>query len=160
MCTKAILVLTLSCIATAFPAAAQEMTKQAKIERMLTLSHVDRMMDQMMEQIKTITSSQLPANVTPEQRAKVEETTTKIMDLVKQRLSWDKMRPEYVKLYSDTYSDEEVNGILAFYESSAGQAMLEKMPELMAKSMALAQAQMSDILPEIQRISKEAAAQK
>jgi hypothetical protein len=46
--------------------------------------------------------------------------------------------------------------MLAFYQSPAGRAMLEKMPAMMPKSMALVQAQMGDLMPEILRITKEA----
>ncbi len=66
------------------------------------------------------------------------------------------MKPEYVRLYDEVYSDEELNGILAFYKSPAGQAFLNKMPLLMTKSMEIAQRRMAAVMPELQRITKEA----
>jgi hypothetical protein len=110
----------------------------------------------MFEQIKAMTASQLPPGTAPEQAAKAREIQGKIMDLVKARISWDKMRPQYIKLYSETFSDEEISGMLAFYESPPGRAMLQKMPELVTKVMQVAQAQMTDLVPEIQRITREA----
>jgi uncharacterized protein len=114
------------------------------------------MMDQVFNQMKAMTASQVPKGTTPEQQAREEETRSKIMDLIKSRMQWDKMRPQYVKLYSETFSDEEISGMLAFYESQAGRAMLAKMPVLMGKTMSLVQAQMTDLMPEIQRITREA----
>ena len=137
-------------------AGAQELTKQAKIERLLAVMNADSMIDQMFEQIKAMTASQLPPGTAPEQAAKAREIQGKIMDLVKGRISWDKMRPQYIKLYSETFSDEEISGMLAFYESPPGRAMLQKMPELVTKVMQVAQAQMTDLVPEIQRITREA----
>ncbi len=66
------------------------------------------------------------------------------------------MRVEFVRIYDELFSDDEINGILAFYQSPAGRATLEKMPQLMAKAMAFAQSQMADLMQEIQRITKEA----
>jgi hypothetical protein len=113
------------------------------------------MIDQMFEQIKAMTAAQVPPGTSPEQVAQARQVQTKIMDLVKARISWEKMRPQYVKLYAETFSDEEISGMLAFYGSPAGRAMLEKMPALVTKIMGVAQAQMKDILPEIQRIIRE-----
>jgi hypothetical protein len=67
-----------------------------------------------------------------------------------------KMKTMLVQVYADTYTEEEVDGILAFYKSPAGQAMLQKMPQLMQRSMAVSQQLMSDLMPEIQKMAKEA----
>jgi uncharacterized protein len=104
--------------------------------------------------MKRATTPALPASATPEQRAKAQEFRNKMLDLLKTRISWEKMRPGYVKAYSETFS-EEIDGILAFYESPAGRAMQAKTPILMPKIMALAQAQASELMPEIQRITRE-----
>jgi hypothetical protein len=134
---------------------AQQPAKEAKIERLLDAMNADAMIDQMLEQIKAMTASQVPPGATPEQIARAREIQNKVLDLVKARISWQKIRPQYVKLYSETFSDEEINGMLAFYESPAGRAMLQKMPALVTKVMEVAQAQMKDIMPEIQRILQE-----
>jgi len=137
-------------------ASAQELTKQAKIERILALTNADATMDQVLNQMKAMTPSITPAGSTPEQRARAQEVQNKVLDLVKARMSWDTMRPQYVKVYDEIFSDEEINGIFAFYQSPAGRAMLDKMPLLLSKVMALAQTQMTDLMPEILRITKEA----
>jgi hypothetical protein len=136
-------------------ACAQELTKQAKIERLLDAMNADATINQLFEQIKTMTAAQMPPGATPEQTAKAREIQDKILDLVKSRISWDKMRPSYIKLYSETFSEEEIGGMLAFYESPAGRAMLAKMPTLLTKLIEVAQAQMNDLQPEIQRIMRE-----
>jgi uncharacterized protein len=155
---KLIAVLALALLVTGPFAPAQELSKEAKIEQLLTVMNADAMIDQMFEQIKAMTASQAPPGTSPEQAAKAREIQSKILDLVKARISWEKMRPQYVKLYSETFSDEEISGMLGFYQSPAGRAMLAKMPTLTTKVMQVAQAQLADLLPEIQRITREAAA--
>jgi hypothetical protein len=142
------------------PVSAQPLTKQAKIEKILDLTNsqasVNQMLDQMTASMNSQMKTQMP-NATPERLAQMQEMQRKMLDLVKSRISWEKMRPEMVRAYSETYTDDEVNGILGFYESPAGQSFLKKSPMLMQKVMAVSQAQMADLMPEIQRIVKESA---
>jgi uncharacterized protein len=154
---KSIVLLTLGLLAGGTLATAQDSTKQAKIERILALTNADAVMDQMFAQIKTMSASMTPPGATPQQQARSQEIQDKIMDLVKARMGWDKLRPQYAKVYDSTFSADEIDGILAFYQSPAGQGMLRKMPQLLSQTMAVVQTQMADIMPDIQRIAKEAA---
>jgi hypothetical protein len=154
---KSIPVLTLTIIVTGLLASAQEPTKEAKIERVLALMKAEALTDQVFEQMKAMTASMVPPDATEKQRAHAQEVEAKVMDLVKDRMSWEKLRPVYVKMYSETFSDVEIDGMLAFYQSPAGRAMLEKMPLLVSKIMSLAQSQMAGIMPEIERLVKEPA---
>ncbi len=141
-----------------FPARAQESTKSANIEELLKMSNMESLSQQIYSQIRTRTSKQLDAVVGSEKaKAEAAQVVDKLLAQIQDRFSWDKMKPEYVRLYDEVYSDAEITGILTFYKSPAGQAYLIKMPQLMAKSMEMAQRPMADVMPEIQRITKEAA---
>jgi hypothetical protein len=148
-------VLTLTFILTGLAASAQEPTKEAKITRLLALMKAEALADQVFERMKAETATMSTADATEKERAHAQEIQAKIMDLVKDRMSWEKMRPVYVKMYSETFSGEEIDGMLAFYQSPAGQAVLEKMPQLVSRIMALAQSQMASLMPEIERLVKE-----
>ena len=129
--------------------------KEAQIDQLLSAMNADSTINQIFEQVKAMTASQLPAGATPEQAARAQEIQSRILDLVKSRIGWEKMRPQYVKMYSETFSEEEISAMLAFYQSPAGRAMLQKMPMIIRKSMEIAQTQMEDLLPEIQRIVRD-----
>jgi len=75
---------------------------------------------------------------------------------MRNQLSWDKIGPEIVKIYRDSFSVEEIDSLLAFYQSPVGRALVKKTPALMTKAMAIAQARMTAIMPEIQRLTREA----
>jgi len=147
-------ILTIALLVYGVPAHAQE-TKEAKIERILDLTNANAIIDQMFNQIKTMTASMLPKDATPEQSAKAQEMQNQILDLVKARMSWDKIRPQYLTIYNEVFTEDEISGILAFYESPAGRAMLSKTPTLLSKSMSIVQTQMGDLMPEVQRLTKE-----
>ena len=161
--SKIIASLFVACMFIAVPGQAQEPTKQAEIERILDLTNsaasVDKILDQMTSMINSQMKAQMP-KATPEQLAQAQEMQNKMVELIKSRLSWTRMRAEYVKVDADLYSDSEIEGLLAFYESPAGRGYLEKMPLMAQRMMAASQAQMGDLMPEIQRIMKESAQKK
>jgi hypothetical protein len=130
-------------------------TKEAKIEEILKLTRTESAMEQVFAQTKAIMLAQMPADATTQERAKAISTQAKIMDVIRARMSWDKLRPIYVKMYSETFTETEIDGILGFYRSPAGRATVDKMPLVMAKSMEFIQTQMSQIMPEVMRIVNE-----
>ena len=118
-------------------------TKTAKIEELFRLMKVDQMQKQMF--------AQMTASIPPEQR----QASSKVMALLSEKMGWDVMKPAYVKLYDDTFTENEISGILMFYESAPGQAFLSKMPLLMSNMMAIVQKQTAEMKPEIEKLAKE-----
>ncbi|HEY1207044.1 MAG: DUF2059 domain-containing protein [Bryobacteraceae bacterium] len=137
------------------PARADDATKKAKIEELMKASNVDQVMKQVFDQMRGVASAQFnKTDMSADARKAFAETQDRVMALVEERMG--KMKTMLVQVYADTYTEEEVDGILAFYKSPAGQAMLQKMPQLMQRSMAVSQQLMSDLMPEIQKMAKEA----
>ena len=138
------------------PALADEASKNAKIDEMLRLTHVDRTIGQTLDSMeKMVTSQMAKADLTAEERQHAEDVQSKMMALIAARLSWQNAKASYVKIYAETFSESEIDGILAFYKSPAGEAMLDKMPLLMQKSMEVSQQLMVDIMPQIQHMTEE-----
>lgn len=135
--------------------AAADDAKRAKIEELLKVMKTESMTEQMFGQMKGMMASQMKNATTPENQKAGEELSNKILAMVQERMSWTKMKPEYIRIYEETFSDEEVSGMLAFYQTPVGQAMLEKMPTVMAKSMEIGRRMMGDLMPEIQRMTSE-----
>ncbi len=50
----------------------------------------------------------------------------KVTQILTDELNWDKLRPQFVKLYADKFTEEELDGILAFFKSPVGQAWTTK----------------------------------
>ena len=130
----------------ASPARADEASKSAKAEELLRLTQGDAMM-KMVEPMMKGMQAQGDKDIPAEQRAKVGEMQEKIMALVAVSLS--KAKPALVKAYTDTYTEEEIDDILAFYKSPAGKAFLQKTPEFMQRSMPVTMQMMGDLLPQM-----------
>jgi uncharacterized protein len=137
------------------PSLFAQTTKTAKIEEIFHLTKIDQMQKQMMSQMSAMMKQQTMANLTPDQQKNATEMSQRVMEFTMQKMSWDVMKPEFIKLYDDTYTEDEISGILLFYQSPAGQAMLAKSPVLVANTMALVQKRMAEIKPELDDMIKK-----
>ena len=63
----------------------------------------------------------------------------------------------YVKIYAESLDQADVDGLIAFYQTPAGQAMLSKMPLVAQKSMEAVREMMGSVLPRIESALKDAA---
>jgi hypothetical protein len=98
-------------------------------------------------------TSQMPPAATPERQTKAQVLQARILDLVKARINWDKMRPAFVTVYSETCWDEEIDGCWLSISRAPDAPCLKRCRCSFQRQMALAQA-MGDLLPEIQRIPR------
>ncbi len=135
-------------------------SKQAKAEELLQLTHMDHMMTQMLgqmtERMKASTDQQAASmHMTPEQKTAYGEYQQKLDQLLASYLNWDKMKPVMVQAYSETYTDQELDGILNFYRSPAGQAMVAKSPELMSKTRTAMMQQIGALQPQVEQLTKD-----
>ncbi len=135
-----------------------EAPTEASVNEMLHYLQVDRLLSQAVTQMNdgivkamdqklqtTVGGRQL----TPEQTAAVDRFRTKFSKTVQDQLSLPKIQTIYVQVYRETFSQEEVNGIVAFYKSPAGQAVGQKYPEVMQKGQALMQARIQALSGEV-----------
>jgi hypothetical protein len=150
--------LTLLCLAACWhlPLAQAGDTREAKAERLLELVRAETMVVDSLKNLET----QLMSNgqralqgrsVTPEQRQQFDAAQQKMLATLQSQLSWEKIRVIYVQLYSEVYSEEEMDQIIAFLSTPAGQSMINKMPLLMQRAQELTMAELNKTLPAAQR---------
>jgi uncharacterized protein len=125
---------------------ADEASKSAKAAELLQLTQGDQMMKAMEPMMKGMLA-QAEKDIPAEQRAKVGEMQEKIMALI--AASLNNAKPALAKVYTDTYTEEEIDGILTFYKSTVGKAFLQKMPDVMQRSMPVMMQMMRDLQPEM-----------
>ena len=143
-----------------FPVLAQGAT-EASVERLFAAMNVERsvssMYPMMQNAMKQSMAQALPANATPQQKRAVEASQESFNAVMRDELNWERMKPDMVKAYVETYSEAEVLGMVAFFESPAGRAYTEKTPQLMQKSMALTQERMKNLIPRMRAAAEKAA---
>lgn len=136
-------------------ARAQQSSKEQKIYKLLEITNASVGTDKMLAQIQDMMTAQLPPGLPPEQVEKMDMVMGKAMGFVKEHLGVEKLHPQFVAIYRDIYTEEELDGLLAFYQSPTGKVMLEKMPVVMEKTMTLMQSEMMKLLPEMQKMLME-----
>ncbi len=92
---------------------------------------------------------------TPEQRQGFDAHMARVMDMVRAEMDWSRLKPEVARMYMETFSQEEVDGLLAFYRTPTGQALLSKMPVLMSKLVELTQARLRELMPRVLQSATE-----
>jgi hypothetical protein len=136
-------------------------SRTLKAELLLSVMHVEQQQKQMMAQMSELMMGQVKqqmakqGSVPPEEMAKLENRQKRLFELIGEQTSWKNMKPLFVKTYADTFTEAEMDGMLAFYKTAAGKAMIEKQPMLNTKIMTAMQGQMQDLMPQIEAIMKD-----
>ena len=126
------------------------------INRLLSASRAQAMLDSMLPQIETMQRQQFEQvtqqrQLTPQQQEQLQRIQARTAQTLRQALSWQQLRPMYVDLYKQTFSKEDVLAMAEFYESSAGQSLLDKTPALMQNVMVAIQARMQPQFAALQK---------
>jgi hypothetical protein len=136
---------------------------QESIDRLLVDAKVEKMLDTMFANVDQIMRRSMEGamqgqQLSPEQRRVADATAAKLVQVMREEMTWDKLRPLYAQIYQETFTQEEVDGLIAFYESPAGAAYVEKMPVVMQKSMSIMQSRLAPMMEKMKAAMKEAVA--
>lgn len=130
--------------------------KERLAEEMMKLTEMEKMVDPIIVQMQQMRAQIMKKfDISEENRDKIIQFQKRIDSKILTELSWDKMKNDYIKLFSAVYTEEELRGIVEFYKSSIGQSLIKKQPQIMLKSMAIAQNKVQSLMPEIRRMTQE-----
>ena len=73
-----------------------------------------------------------------------------------EHLAWDQIEPDYVALYTDLYTEDELKELIAFYQTDVGRKVVEVMPEMAVRSQQIAQGHIQEHASELQQKIMEA----
>ena len=116
------------------------------IDELLKLINVDQLIQAVITQYRGATEQQIETmldrlpitlNRAP-LMADVRELDKQVADRLTDLLS-SSYRPLVIKLYSETFTTQELTDVVAFYKTPSGHALLAKQPELLTKSIAAGQ---------------------
>lgn len=153
-----------ACLALASATAFAAPPTDADIERLLKASRAESMLGAILPQMEAMQRQQFEQltqdkQLSAEQKAEIDRIQARTSEIVRKALAWEEMRPVYVDVYKKTFTSEEVKAIAKFYESPAGNNLLDKTPALMQNLMAAVQQKMVPMLEELQTELKAVAAE-
>ena len=128
----------------------------ADVNRLLAASRAQNMLDAMLPQMEAMQAQQFAQiaekqPLTAEQKAGLQRIQQRTSQTLRQALAWSQMRPMYVDLYKQSFSKEDVLAMAEFYESPAGQSLLDKTPALMQNLMVAIQQKMTPLMADLQK---------
>ncbi|MGE5128630.1 MAG: DUF2059 domain-containing protein [Sphingomonadaceae bacterium] len=131
------------------------------IRRLLEVTEARKLLDGMMTQIDALMRRNMEQalrgrQLTPEQEAIIARMRNKMADAFRDEMTWDKLEPLYVRVYRDTFTQGEVDGMLAFYRTDAGRAVIVKMPGVIQTTMGEMQLRMQPLIQKMRAIEEEA----
>ena len=133
---------------------ADDASKRTKAEEMLTLSKVDNLSKQMLasvpDRVKQAASRQMLVQTasTPDQKKITQQYLDQMGGIAQKGASWDAVHPKLVDLYVQLFTEPEMDGIIAFYKTPSGQALVAKTPELSSKTIQVLQGTVSQMEPD------------
>jgi hypothetical protein len=87
--------------------------------------------------------------------AKSDSFAKALNDLIRKELSFEALAHDVTKVYAEAFTEEELRGLIVFYEGPVGRALVKKTPELTAQMASLAQARMVAVFPKIQALLQQ-----
>ncbi len=140
---------------------ADDASKHAKVRELFQLTSMQNRVDQIrvsaLAQARSIAAQQFASTgVSAQQDNKgVAVYYDKLNALVAESYNWTKLEPEYETVYADLYTEDELDGILAFYKSPVGQAYLSKTPEATRQVLQISKQQFDALTPQIEKLTED-----
>lgn len=131
-------------------------SKQESVEELLTLTKAETVLDTVygqMDQMFKNMGRQL--GVKPEEQELFDEFMSKMVSLMKEEMSWDKMKGPMIEVYLKHYTEKEIQDMITFYKSESGRSMISKQADVAKDTMMLQQKVMEGFLPKVMKLSQE-----
>jgi len=102
-------------------------------ERFLVVTDAEKMMNEQMDQVLQVQLRRSPAMaqlLAPQQA------------IMRKYMNYAAVKPDLIKAYTATYSESELNQLIAFYQTDLGRMMLERTPKVVELTRAATETRM------------------
>ena len=151
----------LACLLLAGPAVANDApASDESIQELLAITDAHKLIDTMKVQVQAMvrTASKQAMQgktVTPEKQAVLDRMQAKMEAALNEMLNWDTLQAVYLRTYRASFTQDELDGMMAFYRTPAGIAMTKKMPLVMQNVMGEMQSVMKPMQVKMREIQRE-----
>ena len=114
------------------PVSKEQMAKRRELAaKFLVTMKVEKQMTQVFQMIRQSQSMMLKKMLKDAKQIKsAEEFQTKMMTVIKEEMSWAKLKPIFIDVYSSVYSVKELEAMNNFFSSPVGQSFVDKTPQV------------------------------
>jgi hypothetical protein len=171
MLTRLLIILTLCCpiVSAADPpspgsGAAGTAPSDASIKQLLEVTRTHKMLDSTMAQMNALMTRTMQQvtqgqKITPQIQKDIDKRQSEMMATIKELLDWNKLEPMYVRIYQKSFTQQEVDGMIGFYKTSSGQALINKMPVVLQNTLNEMQQMMAPMMQRMRQDQQEVSAE-
>jgi hypothetical protein len=140
--------------------AADAPASEDSIRELMRLTDLRKSLDAVAQNIKSSTEVSMRhafgGQALSEKQEKVlTEMSAKLDAMLKEELSADALEPMYVEIYRKALTQQEVDGMIAFYKTDAGRAVVAKMPTVAKQTMEVTLRRMQTLTPRVQQLQRD-----
>jgi len=133
---------------------------EASVNRLLDAMQVDKVLDAIKPQLEGMMKqmeqqAQSGKTLSAADQKVFDKFHARVIAIMNKNLTMATLRPQYVRIYAQNFSQEEVDGMTAFYESPTGKAVVTKLPGVMQTVMAEMPKTLAPMMQEMQKAGKD-----
>jgi len=145
-------------------AASAEPASEASVRQLLEVTGARKLIEGIKDQTESriresIRMASQGRTLSVRQQAAVDHYVEGATSIVGAEIAWEKLEPMQIRLYRETFSEDEVNGMIDIYATPTGQALLRKMPTLLNRVMEEMQRITSAMQPKLQKLEQDVIAE-
>ena len=137
---------------------------EASIKQLLEVSQSRKLVESVMTQmdnlmLQSIAQATKGQPIPPKVQNDIDKRRNELLAMMRELLDWKKLEPMYVRIYQKTFTQPEVDGMIAFYKTPAGQAVMSKMPAAMQNTIDEMQQMMGPVMQKMQQMQQDVVAE-
>lgn len=142
-------------VATAAEPAADTAKNKELAEKLMNTLKISELMTRSLDMMKKMQLNMMAKRLKGQELQNMEELNRSMMDLAAKELNWEKLKDPFINIYAESFTAEELEAMIKFYESPVGKKLVEKQPEMQQKTMQLMQTIMMKLMPEFDKLAKD-----
>lgn len=147
---KLLVSITASLLIFTSPLSFADKAAEIEAEKLLGIMNMESFMEQSMNQMLELQFQQDP---------KMKPYKSVMIEFFKKYMSWESLKPEYVRIYVKEFTASELREMNAFYSTETGQKAIQKMPDLFAQGAKIGASRVQNNAAELRTMIKEKAEQ-
>jgi hypothetical protein len=133
----------------------------ASVEKLIAINGAQKSLEQAVGGIEAHVRQQIVSNLvqqnggaplTPQQQAAVDKMVPGLGVVLRQEMSWARLKVPYIELYQAQLNQAEVDRLIELYEDPAYVVLMQKMQVVNGQSARLVQQQLPSILQRVQPV--------
>jgi uncharacterized protein len=136
-------------------ARADDASQRTKAEELMTLENTQKVVQQIADtitrQVDEAADRAATTDTTPDQKAKVDQFKKNAAQSIDAKLGWAAMKPAVVDIYMKSFTEDQLDAIIAFYKTPAGAALLEKLPQINTQFGQIGNSRIAELRGDLQK---------